>query len=109
MFITISFIYFILPIQGVYGYIIVLFISEILNFVISLGILVKETKFKFDFTNWIIKPGLAITFAYFALNMFKKSKEIVLINFIMQLILFIAGYILFLILSSGIEKRDIKV
>lgn len=102
LFVTISLIYFLIPISGVYGYIIILFISEILNFCISLGILIKETKFKFDYMNWIIKPTLAIIFAYFSLYLFSIN------NFAVQAITFIISYFIFLILSSGIEKEDLR-
>lgn len=42
--ITISFIYFLLPIQGIYGYIAVLYISELLNLTVSFYMLINVVK-----------------------------------------------------------------
>jgi stage V sporulation protein B len=44
LFTSITLIYFLLPIYGIYGYITVIFVSEILNFSISISALIKATK-----------------------------------------------------------------
>lgn len=58
LFTSIFFIYFLVPIGGLTGYIIVIYISELLNFGISFYQLKKITHFKINFINWIIKPIL---------------------------------------------------
>ena len=57
---TIALIYTIVPIFGIYGYIAIIAISEILNFAISLFQLYKATNFKFDFVSYVIIPFLLI-------------------------------------------------
>lgn len=56
LFTSIFFIYFLLPTWGLTGYIVVIYISELLNFGISFYQLKKITHFKIDFKNWVIKP-----------------------------------------------------
>lgn len=58
LFVSIICIYILLPLFGIYGYILVIFISELLNSGISILQLKKLTCFKFDFKNWIFKPFL---------------------------------------------------
>ena len=56
LFSSIFFIYFFLPFWGFNGYIVVIYISELLNFGISFYQLYKKTHFSIDVTNWLIKP-----------------------------------------------------
>lgn len=66
LFVSIFCIYVLLPIFGMHGYILVIFISELLNSGISIMQLKKLTNFKFDFKNWIMKPVLRNnTFLFF--------------------------------------------
>ena len=73
MVISIAFIYFLLPKFGVIGYIIVLYISETLNYVISVNTLFKHTEIEFKYLEWIIIPILCILFSIFASNIFAIS------------------------------------
>ena len=67
--ISISFIYFLLPMFSINGYIIVLYISEILNYTISVVTLLKTTDLKFKYFEWVIFPIIAITLAIFIANL----------------------------------------
>lgn len=58
--ISVSFIYFLLPIFGSIGYIIVMYISEILNYTISVVTLFRETELKFKYFEWVIFPVICI-------------------------------------------------
>lgn len=53
-------IYLLVPVWGIYGYIAIISISEILNFAISLFQLYKVTHFKFDFFSYVIVPFLLV-------------------------------------------------
>ena len=53
-------IYFILPAYSTAGYIFVIFVSEIVNGILSVGMLISTTEFEFKFVNWILKPSLAV-------------------------------------------------
>ena len=65
LFTSIFFIYFLLPIWGLGGYIVVIYISEILNFGISFYQLKKQIHFKIDIKNWLVKPLLRNYFLLF--------------------------------------------
>ena len=52
-------IYFILPAYSTIGYIFVIFVSEILNGVLSVSLLIRSAEFEMKFTDWILKPTAA--------------------------------------------------
>lgn len=60
LFLTIILIYSLVPIYGIYGYLAIIAISEILNFAISLIQLYKVTKFKFDYFSFVVVPFLLV-------------------------------------------------
>ena len=103
---TISFIYFLLPVKGINGYIIVLFISEFLNSVLSLILLIKETKLNIDFSNWFIKPFFSLLIVGL---FFKKSVYSSLFSLIFNILTFCACYFICIFLLRGIVKSDLKV
>jgi len=106
LFASITFIYFLLPIQGIKGYIIVLYISEILNGLVSLILLIKETKLKIDFNNWIFKPCLSILL----LNlMFKTYTCNSIFDLIIHILIFCICYFIAIILFRGLVKDDLKI
>ena len=109
LFVSISFIYFLLPINGVLGYIIVIFISELLNTSISIFQLKRATKFKFDYLNWFIKPIFSIAFSCFLTNLFPIGIKNILLKLVFQIILFVIIYMLCLIATNCLKKEDIKI
>ncbi len=60
MIISISFIYLLLPNFGAIGYILVMYISELLNYTISVITLFKTTNVKFKYFEWFILPTSCI-------------------------------------------------
>lgn len=109
LFVSISFIYFLLPIFGSYGYIVVIYISEILNGVISIQKLLKLTKVKFNYILWIIKPLFAGLITYQTLNLLNIFIYNQIISLIINIMLFVVIYLLYLYLMSCITKKDIKI
>lgn len=106
LFTSISIIYFLLPIQGIKGYIIVLFISEILNGLVSLILLIKETKLKIDFSNWILKPCLSI----FLLNLiFKAYTCNNIFDLIIHILIFCICYFISIVLFKSLVKEDLRI
>lgn len=103
---SITFIYFLLPIKGIPGYIIVLFISEILNGLLSLILLIKETKLKFNFSDYFIKPILSIIIANCIFKNFYCSN---VFELILQIILFAICYFISIIIFKGLVKGDLKL
>ena len=103
---SISLIYFLLPIKGINGYIIVLFVSELINGVLSLFLLIKNTNLKIDFSNWLLKPILAIFFLNFII---KNYYAYIVFELIIQILLFCISYFIVLFLLKGLIKNDFKL
>lgn len=90
-----GFIYFLLPVVGIKGYLFVILFSETLNFTLSLRILIKETHFKFDITN-IIKPTFSLICSILLIFIFKEFFELHIVNLIILICMFIVFYLLIL-------------
>ena len=85
----------------------VLFVSEIVNGLLSLILLIKETKLKIDFNNWIIKPFFSILllnciFSYS--NYIHNFMEFIFYGFI-----FVIVYLILLVLLRSLLKKDIII
>ena len=52
--------------MGIKGYILVICLSEVFNFSLSLGRLIKVTKFELDLTERVVKPILCIAISVLA-------------------------------------------
>ncbi len=68
--ISIVLIYFILPVSGISGYILVIYISEIFNAVASNYILIRKLKYKTDTTNSLIKPVVSALISVLTVTLF---------------------------------------
>ena len=103
--------YFLLPIFGLNGVIIVIFASEILNSTLSIAKLMKVTKLKMEFMRWIVKPIISIAmpglFIYIFNEYITNVIQDVVFRFIVEISVTIIFYIVFLILLKAIEKEDI--
>ena len=99
--ISVSFIYFLLPVFGSLGYIIVLYISEILNYVISIITLFKTTDLKFKYIEWVIFPILLITLSIII------SKFMFLNNIYLQMCISIVFYSILLLILTIYKKIKI--
>lgn len=92
--ISVSFIYCLLPIFGNIGYIIVMYVSEILNYSISVITLFKETNIKFKYYDWVIFPIICIVLSLFLTNLFGFSCLPPNISLIVKIFICILVYIL---------------
>ena len=105
---SITCIYFLLPLKGISGYITIIFISELLNSILSLTELLKITNFKINYISWIFLPIIALFFTYLIINLFIKTFIISTLNLIICILLFILIYILLLyILNNVIIKKNL--
>ena len=98
--ITTCFIYFLLPVLGINGFIISIFISELLNFCISLFQMVKYSKLKLNFVDWLLLPLICSFFSYFIFSIFRFSFVDMTMNLIFDISLFVVIYILSFIVFS---------
>lgn|SRR5574344_368645 len=106
LFVSIILMYILLPIYGIYGYIIVIYISEVLNDAISFIQLIKVTKFKISLFNNIIKPAICIFLANWTIYFLFDMYNIKTITLIFEILIYVLFYILFLLLSCAITKKD---
>lgn len=92
LFISIGSIYLLLPIYGIYGYIIVIYISEIFNFSISFWQLKKISKSNFYITNLILYYCISAIFASIIIVFIKFKLNNNIISLILNIILFTVIY-----------------
>lgn len=97
LFVSIFCIYILLPLFGINGYILVIFISELLNSCISILQLKKLTHFKINFKNWIFKPFIGITLSYFITEMIISNPCLNTLQFIIKMVFFLGCYCLFIL------------
>lgn len=104
-------IYFLLPIKGIEGLLVVMFVSTILNSSLSMGRLIKVTKMNLDVKNWIIKPVAAIVSSCLLFHFILTKTAALFSSFtavsfwgITAAVIF---YFLFLFFTKGISKEDV--
>lgn len=105
LFVSIFCIYFLLPILGISGYILVIFISELLNSSISIIQLKQITKFKLDLINWILKPFICIFISYFLTEKLIYNDCNDIFSFILKLFIYIGFYFLFILLLKCDKEK----
>ena len=103
--ITICFIYFLLPIYGINGYIISIFISEILNFFVSLFQMIKYSKMKLNIIDWIIIPIICRIISYLILCIIHFNLIDLKLNLLCNILLFIFIYLANFIFLNTIQKK----
>lgn len=102
--VTTCFIYFLLPVYGINGYIVSIFISELLNFSVSYFQMIKYSKIKTNFIDWILIPLVCSLMSYLCINIFYFKFTNLTINLISNICLFIIIYFfIFLILKKFIR------
>lgn len=93
---TIILIYTLVPIFGIYGYIAIIAISELLNFTISLIQLYKATHFKFDFVSYVIVPFLLVLVTKFLFDTIDDYIEYDLSFVLLKVAIFVGIYLFLL-------------
>lgn len=112
LFSTIVLIYSIVPLYGIYGYITIIAISEILNFAISLLQLYKATKFKFDYISYVIVPFLLVVATKLLFDAIDNYIEYDIGFVVFKVLIFIGVYVLLIIvfnLGKFIKQRKILI
>ncbi len=95
--VTISIIFFVVPLMGMYGYILSIFISELLNFTISSIQLKKKINYSVNFKKFIIRPIFACLVSYLLIKVLHINFSTFSLNTIIQIGLFILFYLSFMI------------
>ena len=104
--ITTCFIYFLLPVLGIKGYVLSIFFSEVLNFSISLFQLYKYSKIKPNLIDWIIVPLTCSLIAYFITNIFHFNLINLTVNLIFNILLFVVIYIISFFIINLLRQKN---
>ena len=107
--VSISFICILLPNKGILGYIIVIYISEILNLSISMLQLKKATIFKFDYMNWILIPSIACVCSIFIIKKIDLGLSNAYSSLAYIICLFVLIYVLLYFLIQFILRQHNKL
>jgi hypothetical protein len=103
--VTTCFIYFLLPVMGIAGYVVSIFISELLNFCVSLFQMIKYSKLKLNFLDWILIPMVCSLISYFFTSIFYFNQVNLISNLIMNILIFLIFYIaVFFIVNKFVKK-----
>lgn len=103
--VTTCFIYFLLPVMGIAGYVVSIFISELLNFCVSLFQMIKYSKLKLNFLDWILIPMVCSLISYFFTSIFYFNQVNLIFNLIMNILIFLIFYIaVFFIVNKFVKK-----
>lgn len=110
--ISICFIYFVVPILGVTGFILGWFISLLVCCVLNLKRIIKIAGIEMDFITWFLKPLISISATCLLLNLIKPS----IYNYVGNIIGLIATtitmgvmYLTLIMLTGCIAKDDFKI
>lgn len=95
LFISVIFICFLLPTYGIISYLIIIYISEILNTSISTFQLYKATHFKFNIWKQFIIPCIFLILSMIINYNFRIETNYIISNLIINTLLFLTTYLLF--------------
>ena len=106
--ITTCFIYFLLPVLGIKGYVLSIFCSEVLNFSISLFQLFKYSGIKPNLIDWIVVPLFCSLVGFFVVNIWRFNFVGLVGNLIFNVFLFVLvyGVTFFIINFSNLRYKN---
>lgn len=103
--VSISFIYFVVPIMGVKGYVASMFLSTVLNASISIAILIHTVHFDFKLFEWVLVPLLGTLLAT-VISTFVIQKEVLsFLNLSIGLGIYILVFVIYYIVVKRIKQR----
>ena len=102
-------VYILLPVFAVKGYIFILFLSEIINFALSINRLIKYAKVEINLMNEIIKPLICAVISCAAINILISYLSVsAKINLLLASLSAFGLYSVMIILTDCISKKEIK-
>lgn len=109
LFLSTTLLYILLPKLGILGYIVVLYISELLNTSISIIQLIKASKVKIKFFTWTIFPIASAILARYIIKIINLQISSNLLSLIAEIIIYVIIYIGFLSFCNILTKKDMKI
>ena len=102
--VTITILYFVVPIIGMNGYILSIYVSEILNFTISMFQLKNRIPFKISFKKYIVLPIIACICSYLITSLLNFTFNNFLFYIISKILIFLIFYLLCIFLGYYIKN-----
>ena len=108
--ISIVLVWFLLPVMGSYGYILMLYICKGINATLSFARLIKVTGFRMNFAKLFLKPALCIAVAVLAVKFVSDisgfSDTVNTVSVIIRITVSAAIYCVLIRLSECVNKED---
>lgn len=104
--VSISFIYFVVPIMGIKGYIASIFLSTVLNASISIAILIHTVHFEFKLIEWVLVPLLGAVVAAVISSLIIQAKALNYLNLSIGIGIYI---LIFVIYCIGVKRIKQKI
>ena len=105
-------VYFLVPVWGVYGYVMIIFLMEIINASLSILRLLKRCNSKMKIIKWIIKPLLCIIGSTSAVKLFMSTDAFLSLSYdasaIVGICMSVVLYFVLLIGTFSVTRSDIK-
>jgi len=105
--ISVVLVYYLLPFMGIKGYILIIFICELINASMSISRLISVTDFNIQLINWVIKPLFCVIGATSCTHLFSIF-YFEPVGLVVQIILTAVLYLIFLRITFSINRDDIK-
>ncbi len=102
--VTITILYFVVPIIGMNGYILSIYVSEILNFTISMFQFKNRIPFKISFKKYIVLPIIACICSYLITSLLNFTFNNFLFYIISKILIFLIFYLLCIFLGYYIKN-----
>lgn len=105
-------VYFIVPVYGVYGYVMVIFIMEIINASLSIARIFKCCNAAVSVLRWLIKPMISIIGATSITKLILASSGFNLLNYettaVLGICLCVILYVILLFATFAVTSADLK-
>jgi stage V sporulation protein B len=104
--ISVTLVYFLVPIYGIYGYIITIYAAEIINTALSIRKMIKVTSLRPPVVKFIIGPLLSAVGSFAVLGLLRPFFNFKEAGLIVGILTYIAVYIFFLACLGVVSKED---
>ena len=102
---SIILIYFGVPYLGTFGYILVIYVSEYLNGLFSVNLLLKKIKLDFDFIDWLFAPAICLFIAFYITKLLVPTAQNIISLSLSILILTTISLSLYLLQQKTMKKN----
>ena len=98
---------FLVPIYGILGYLIVILVSEILNCILSMLVLINVSNINLNFKIWIFKPFVILIFSM-TITIFLKIHSNAIFPLFVNILIYSITFIFFSFVFKIVTKNEFK-